>query len=106
MLIKKREITDTNNLNGFTDTIKTIFPNSLTQICMVHQIRNSCRYVVWKNKKTFTKDMKLIYTAPTKETAKTALEDFKIKWNSKYFYAIKSWENNWNELTVFFISHS
>jgi transposase-like protein len=95
-------ITATDNLNGFTDTIKTVFPNSVTQMCVVHQIRNSCRYVVWKDKKSFTKDMKQIYTAPTKEAAKAALEDFKIKWNSKYSYAIKSWENNWDELTVFF----
>ena len=95
-------ITATDNLNGFTQTIKTVFPNSVTQICVVHQIRNSCRYVVWKDKKTFTKDMKQIYTAPTKEAAKAALEEFKIKWNSKYSYAIKSWENNWDELTVFF----
>ena len=95
-------ITATDNLNGFTDTIKTIFPNSVTQICVVHQIRNSCRYVVWKDKKEFTRDMKLIYRAPTKEAAKAALEDFKTKWDSKYSYAIKSWENNWDELTVFF----
>ena len=95
-------ITATDNLNGFTQTIKTVFPNSVTQICVVYQIRSSCRYVVWKDKKTFTKDMKQIYTAPTKEAAKAALEDFKIKWNSKYSYAIKSWENNWDELTVFF----
>ena len=95
-------ITATDNLNGFTDTIKTIFPNSTTQICVVHQIRNSCRYVVWKDKKEFTRDMKQIYTAPTKEAAKAALNDFKTKWNSKYSYAIKSWENNWDELTVFF----
>lgn len=95
-------ITATDNLNGFTDTIKTVFPNSTTQICVVHQIRNSCRYVVWKDKKEFTKDMKQIYTAPTKEAAKAALSDFKTKWNTKYSYAIKSWENNWDELTVFF----
>lgn len=95
-------ITATDNLNGFTETIKTVFPNSTTQICVVHQIRNSTRYVVWKDKKQFTKDMKQIYTAPTKEAAKAALNDFKNKWNSKYSYAIKSWENNWDELTVFF----
>lgn len=95
-------ITATDNLNGFTDTIKTVFPESVTQICVVHQIRNSCKYVVWKDRKEFTKDMKQIYTAPTKEAAKAALEDFKQKWNTKYSYAIKSWENNWDELTVFF----
>jgi transposase-like protein len=95
-------ITATDNLNGFTDTIKTVFPNSVTQICVVHQIRNSCRYVVWKDKKEFTRDMKQIYTAPTKEAAKAAFKDFKTKWESKYSYAIMSWENNWDELTVFF----
>lgn len=67
-------ITATDNLNGFTDTIKTIFPNSVTQICVVHQIRNSCRYVVWKDKKEFSRDMKQIYTAPTKEAAKSSLK--------------------------------
>jgi len=95
-------ITATDNLNGFTDTIKTIFPNSVTQICVVHQIRNSCRYVVWKDKKEFSRDMKQIYTAPTKEAAKAAFKDFKNKWDSKYSYAVMSWENNWDELTVFF----
>ncbi len=82
-------ITATNNLNGFTDTIKTVFPKSKTQICVVHQIRNSCKYLIWKDKKEFTKDMKEIYTAPNKEMDKVALENFKQKWNSKYSYAIK-----------------
>jgi len=95
-------ITATDNLNGFTDTIKTMFPNSVTQICVIHQIRNTMRYVVWKDKKELAYDMKQIYTAPTKEAAKASLDDFKKKWNSKYSYAIKSWENNWDELTVFF----
>lgn len=95
-------ITATDNLNGFTQTIKNVFPQSQTQICIVHQIRNSARYVVWKDKKAFAKDMKLIYDAPTKQAAKAALEDFKNIWNHKYPYAIKSWEENWEELTVFF----
>lgn len=63
-------ITVTDNLNGFTETIKSVFPASTTQICVVHQIRNSCRYVVWKEKKEFTSDLKNIYNAPTKEAAK------------------------------------
>jgi len=95
-------ITATDNINGFTDTIKTLFTESVTQICVVHQIRNSCKYVVWNDRKEFTKDMKEIHTAPTKEAAKAALEDFKSKWNTKYSYAINSWEKNWDELTVFF----
>jgi transposase-like protein len=95
-------ITATDNLNGFTDTIKASFPESVTQICVVHQIRNACRYVVWKDKKAFTNDMKEVYTAPNKETARAALEDFSKKWEDKYSYAIKSWRDNWDELTVFF----
>ena len=95
-------ITVTDNLNGFTETIKSVFPASTTQICVVHQIRNSCRYVVWKEKKEFTSDLKNIYNAPTKESAKMELDNFEQKWGAKYPYAIRSWRNNWEELTVFF----
>lgn len=95
-------ITATDNLNGFTSTIRSVFPESSTQICVVHQIRNSMRYVVWKDKKEFAKDLKAIYTAPTKDAALAALDDFEQKWKSKYAYAIKSWRDNWDELTVFF----
>ena len=95
-------ITATDNLNGFTDTIKNVFPESKTQICVVHQIRNACRYVVWKDKKNFTADMKHIYNAPNQQAAKLALEDFAHKWNDKYSYAVKSWRDNWEELTVFY----
>ena len=95
-------ITATDNLNGFTDTIKNVFPESKTQICVIHQIRNACRYVVWKDKKAFTADMKHIYNAPNQEAAKLALDDFAQKWNDKYSYAVKSWRDNWEELTVFY----
>lgn len=94
-------ITVTDNLNGFTDTISNVFPNSDRQICVVHQIRNSARYVVWKDKKEFAKDMRYIYTAPNREAARAALEDFKFKWNAKYSYAVDSWYKNWDELTMF-----
>lgn len=95
-------ITVTDNLNGFTDTIKTVFPESSTQICVVHQIRNSCKYVVWKDMKEFTKDMKEIYTSINKEQAAVALDHFEQKWGSKYSHAVKSWRRNWEDLTVFF----
>ena len=95
-------ITATDNLNGFTQTIRSVFPESATQICVVHQIRNSCRYVVWKDKKEFSRDMKDIYAAPTRQAALAALESLESKWNGKYSYAIKSWRLNWDELTVFF----
>ena len=95
-------ITATDNLNGFTQTIRTVFPQSATQICVVHQIRNSCRYVVWKDKREFSHDMKDIYGAPTRQAAQAALQSFEAKWGGKYGYAIKSWKDNWEELTVFF----
>jgi len=95
-------VTVTDNLCGFTDTIKNVFPDSTIQICVVHQIRNSCRYVVWKEKKEFTADLKNIYNAPTKEVAALELDQFEKKWGSKYPYAIRSWRLNWDELTAFF----
>jgi len=95
-------ITATDNLNGFTETIRNVFPESKTQICVVHQIRNACRYVVWKDKKAFTADMKGIYNAPNEEAARAALEDFAQKWEGKYSYAVKSWRDNWEDLTVFY----
>ena len=57
---------------------------------------------MWKDKKEFTRDMKNIYNAPTKDAAKAALDDFAIQWETKYSYAIKSWKDNWEDLTVFF----
>lgn len=95
-------ITVTDNLNGFTETIRAVFPQSTTQICVVHQIRNSCRYVVWKDLKEFTTDMKEIYTSVNRDQAAIALEHFEQKWGSKYRHAVQSWHRNWNNLTAFF----
>lgn len=95
-------VTVTDNLNGFTGAITNVFPMANTQICVVHQIRNSARYVVWKDKKEFAEDMKLIYNAPNRDVAKVELERFTQKWGHKYPYAVQSWQNNWDELTVFF----
>ena len=72
-------ITCIDNLNGFTDTIRTVFPQSSTQIYVVHQIRNSCKYVVYKDKKESTADMKNIYNAPNKEVAATELDNLEKK---------------------------
>ncbi len=74
-------ITATDNLNRFSDTIKSVFPQSATQICMVHLIRNACKYVVWKDRKEFAKDMKVIYSAPNRQVAAYALDDLDKKWN-------------------------
>lgn len=95
-------ITCTDNLNGFTDSIRAVFPEATTQICVVHQLRNAAKYVVWKDKKEFFKDMKEIYVAPTRESAEAALNFFSDKWNAKYAYAVRSWKDNWQELTHFF----
>ena len=67
-------ITCTNNLTGFTEAINSVFPKATTQICVVHQIRNSTKYVVWKDKKAFSKQLKEIYTAVNKESAALALD--------------------------------
>jgi putative transposase len=95
-------IASTDNLKGFTDAIKTVFPKATTQLCVVHQIRNSMRYVVWKDKKEFVADLKAVYGAANRESALNALTDFEEKWGSKYAYAIKSWKENWENLTSYF----
>lgn len=92
----------TDNLKGFTEAIKAVFPKTDTQLCIVHQIRNSTRYVVWNDKREFTSDLKEVYNAANKEAAWDNLLIFKEKWGKKYPHAILSWERNWDNLTAFF----
>jgi len=92
----------TDNLRGLTDAIQGVFPGTVTQLCMVHQIRNSCRYVVWKDRKVFCADLKEVYAAPTKTAAVDAFKGFAQKWEGKYRYAIQSWQTNWENLTSYF----
>jgi putative transposase len=92
----------TDNLKGFTQAIKGVFPEAITQLCIVHQIRNSCKFVVWKDRKEFCKDLRKIYTAVNKQIASEELQKFKKKWQTKYKYAIASWEENWDNLTNYF----
>lgn len=92
----------TDNLKGFTQAIKGVFPEAVTQLCIVHQIRNSCKFVVWKDRKEFCKDLKKIYTAINKQAAFDELQVFKKTWQHKYKYAIASWEENWENLTNYF----
>ena len=92
----------TDNLKGFTQAIKGVFPQAVTQLCIVHQIRNSCKFVVWKDRKEFCKDLKKIYTAINKQVAFDELQAFKKTWHVKYKYAIASWEENWDNLTNYF----
>jgi putative transposase len=92
----------TDNLAGIKQAIKAIFPVTVTQLCIVHQIRNSCKYVGWKERKAFVADLRLIYGAPNKQLAEDALQDFAAKWGDKYGYAVKSWKENWDHLTAYF----
>lgn len=92
----------TDNLKGFTDAIKGVFPQTITQLCIVHQIRNSCKYVVWKDRKPFCADLKNIYGAVNRQAAEQALEDFDATWGQKYKHAIQSWRSNWDSLTSYF----
>jgi len=89
-------------LNGFKQAIEATFPHAQMQRCIVHQIRNSLKFVPYKDRKKFASDLKSIYTAPTEESALDALIIVKEKWESKYPYSIKSWENNWDTLSTFF----
>ena len=105
--IKARGVEDiliacTDNLKGFTEAIQGVYPLTITQLCIVHQIRNSCKYVVWKDRKQFCADLKEVYGAPTKDAAEQALLGFAKKWDSKYRYAIQSWHNNWKNLSSYF----
>jgi putative transposase len=91
----------TDNLTGFTDAIHAAFPNTTTQLCIVHQIRNSAKFVVYKERKPFCEDLKTIYDAPNQTAAADALDKMEEKWGKKYSYAIQSWRKNWVDLTAF-----
>jgi len=89
-------------LKGFPEAIESVFPKTQVQLCVIHQIRNSLRYVVWKDQKEFMKDLKLVYTAPSEEKAEYELEQLGAKWGKKYPLVIKSWKTNWHHLSTFF----
>jgi putative transposase len=89
------------NLKGLTGAIKAIFPQTVTQLCIVHQIRNTMRYIASKDKRFFMPDLKKVYNAINEEQAQENLNLLEIKWGHKYPYAIKSWIANWDELTSF-----
>lgn len=104
--LKSRGVEDiliacTDNLSGFTQAIKAAFTLALTQLCIVHQIRNSCKFVSWSERREFAADLREIYTAPNEHAAAAALDRFEQKWGGKYAYAIKSWRSNWAELVTF-----
>ena len=89
-------------LKGFPDAIKTVYPGTHVQLCIVHMIRNSLRFVSWKHYKAVTADLKLIYQADTEEIALAQLESFADKWDEKYPQISKSWITNWDNLNTFY----
>ena len=92
----------TDNLKGFTEAILSVFPKAQVQKCIVHQIRNSLKYVASKDKKECMQDLKLVYRASTKDLAEDALLALEEKWGQKYPVVIESWQNNWEELSQYF----
>lgn len=91
----------TDNLTGLTQAIKAAFALALTQLCIVHQIRNSCKFVPWNERREFAADLREVYGVANERAASEALDRFDKKWGAKYAYAIKSWRSNWAELVVF-----
>ena len=89
-------------LSGFSEAIRSAFPQTEIQLCVIHQIRNSMKYVSYKEQKPLMADLKKVYQAPTLEGAEMAFAAFKEKWGKKHPIIIRSWETNWLELTVYF----
>ena len=90
------------NLSGFSGAIETVFPHTEQQLCVIHQIRNSTKYVSYKDIKEVMADLKRVYGAPTLEEAEFRLEEFREKWSAKYPQILKSWDANWAELSTYF----
>jgi len=95
-------IMSVDNLKGFSEAISSVFPKTEIQKCVVHQIRNSIRYISYKDTREFTSDLKEMYNAPTLEQAEFKLDELEEKWGKKYMAVINSWRSNWNELTTYF----
>jgi len=104
--LKSRGVADilflcSENVTGLDKAVQASFPKSVHQICIVHQIRNSLKYVSYKDRKAIIRDIKGIYQASNPEMALEAFEKFKENWNNKYPLSVRSWENNWDKLTAF-----
>ena len=95
-------IVSTDNLPGFTQAIEAVYPKAEIQKCIIHQIRNSTKYVSYKDIKELMKDLKSVYKAPTEDLALTNLGVFEEKWDKKYPMCVSSWKNNWAELSTYF----
>jgi len=90
------------NLTGFADAIESIFPKTEVQLCIIHQIRSSTRYVSTKDRKMVIESLKEVYKAPNKDQAEIALNELEKQWNDKYPSMVKSWLNNWDRLSNFY----
>lgn len=100
--VKDILIASIDNLKGFSDAIKTTFPNTEVQLCVIHQIRNSLKYLPYKDQKAFLTDLKKVYKALTKEQAEDHLHRLEEQWGKKYPVILDSWKNNWPELSNYF----
>ncbi len=100
--VKDILIASVDGLKGFPEAIGAIFPKTEVQLCVVHQIRNSLRYVASKHKKEFAKDLKPVYQAVSKEAAQAQLDRLEEKWGSKYPIVLRSWRNKWENLSNYF----
>jgi putative transposase len=105
--LKNRGINDIliaciDGLKGFPDAIESVFPDTDIQLCIVHMIRNSVRFVSWKDRKNITSDLKNVYRAATEEEAKKQLDIFARKWDKQYPTISKSWYDNWHNLKTFY----
>lgn len=89
-------------LKGFPEAIETVYPDTDIQLCIVHMVRNSVRFVSWKDRKKITADLKNVYRAATEEEAKGQLDRFAAKWDGQYPMISKSWYENWENLKTFF----
>ena len=89
-------------LTGFPEAIETIYPKTEIQLCIVHQIRNSMKYVASKNQKAFMVDLKPVYRATTQEAAEIALDELEAKWGKQYPVVLRSWRNKWDNLSIYF----
>ena len=100
--VKDILIASVDGLKGFPDAIQSVYPETEIQLCIVHQIRNSLKYVAWKDYRIFLRDLKQVYRAPSKDLAEKRLDDLEEKWGSKYPIVIRSWRNNWDNLSAYF----
>lgn len=100
--VKDILILSVDNLSGISEAIRASFPHTQIQKCIVHQIRNSAKYVSYKDLKQFTADLKPVYKAVSEEAGLAALDGFDEKWGGRYPLAVKSWRNNWSEVSTFF----